>query len=101
MPPQERFSVERIAELARIELTAENRPQSNRDLDRILKFVAVLDELDLSDVEPFFGISETTTSATEAPIRADIASPSIPRDQILRNSPEEDGQFFQVPPVFD
>ena len=99
--PSDRFSVQRISELARIDLSASESDQSERELERILEFIGILEELDLSGVEPFFGIREATSVSTDAPVRADRAGPSTPREEILRNAPDQDGQFFHVPAVFD
>ena len=100
MPPSEKFSVERIANLARIDVAEDQRSQTRSDLDKVLNFIQVLDELTLDDVEPFFG-AVTGDSAAQPPIRTDVVSESIPREQVLENAPDHDGQFYRVPPVFD
>ena len=101
MPSDKRFSIERIAELARLELNPDSNAQSQRELQRVLDFIAVLDELDLTDVEPFFGTIETPL-LTEAPYsRDDEVRPSTSRESILGNAPDQDGAFYRVPPVFE
>lgn len=100
MPPSDEFSVERIAELARIDVAEDQRAQTRSDLDKILNFIQVLDELTLDDVEPFFG-AVTGDSAEQPPIRNDVLGESIPRKQILQNAPDQDGESYRVPPVFD
>ncbi len=96
-----RFSIERIAELARLELTPESHAQSQLELQRILDFIEVLDELDLADVEPFFGTIETSQLNDVLSTRDDEVWPSIPREEILSNAPDQDGEFYRVPPVFE
>ncbi len=99
--PSDRFSVKRVADLARIALSPSESDQSSRELERILEFIAILDELELSEVEPFFGIREAASDSTDVPVRSDKVGDSTSREEILRNAPDQDGQFFQVPAVFD
>lgn len=101
MPADRRFSIERIAELARIELTPDNNAQSQQELQRVLEFVAILDELELTDVEPFFGTIESPLMIAAPYTRNDEVRPGTPRESILGNAPDQDGEFYHVPPVFE
>ena len=97
MPSSERFSVERIAELARIDLSHDQVAQAQSELEQILDFVTILEELDLADVQPFFGI----TPSASLPLRDDDVGESTSLDEILLNAPDHDSQFYRVPPVFE
>ena len=67
-----------------------------KDLEEILSFIEKLNELDTSDVEPLIFLSETSS-----PLREDRELPHVDRDQVMRNAPETDGEYFLVPKVID
>lgn len=92
---QDRFSAEKVARLARLDLSADDLKQLQGELDRILDFVNEINELDLSQVEPFFGAVDSIN-----PIREDQVQPGLTREQALANAPDSDGEFYRVPPVF-
>lgn len=95
---KEQFSVERIAALAK--LAPENISEIGGQLQRILQFVAVLNDLQLDDVEPFFGASDFQPDPSDQPIRSDTPKECLPRDEALKNAPQRDNEFYAVPPVF-
>jgi len=88
--------VEHIAELARLELTDEEKNNYRQQLSDILDYAARLQVLDTSQIPP--------TSSVLPPrsvLRPDVPSKSLAREEILKNAPSsEDGQF-RVPPVLD
>ena len=98
-----------VAELASLELTAEERARMVKDLNSILDHVDRLNELDTSGVEPMaqtsdrYGIdeSETGTARFAYAMRKDKTGPSLPRDVVMENAPETDGAFFKVPKVIE
>ncbi len=92
---QERFSAEKVARLARLELAPNELEQVQSELDRILAFVEEINALDLSGVEPFFGAVDSIN-----PIREDQVQAGLTREQALANAPDSDGEFYRVPPVF-
>lgn len=94
--PVDLNTVEHVARLARLELTAEQAAESARHLASILKYVDQLSELQIAnDVEPFFGATEMINA-----IRPDVVCESTARETILDNAPDSDGEFYRVPPVF-
>jgi aspartyl-tRNA(Asn)/glutamyl-tRNA(Gln) amidotransferase subunit C len=96
--------VRRVAELANLELTAEEEPRMQRDLNAILGYVAQLNELDTTGVPPMAQVSEMLGGAIPEqgePLRADVVQPSIDRSQIMAAAPETDGRFFKVPKVIE
>jgi aspartyl-tRNA(Asn)/glutamyl-tRNA(Gln) amidotransferase subunit C len=96
--------VQRVAELANLELTAEEEPRMQRDLNAILGYVAQLNELDTSGVPPMAQVSEMLGGAVPKrgePLRADVVQPSIDRAQIMAAAPETNGRFFKVPKVIE
>lgn len=89
--------VQHVADLANLELTAEERERYIRDLNSILEYVDVLNQLDTTGVEPF----SSSKSAAAAPLREDLQRPGLAHDSALMNAPETDGTFFQVPKVVE
>jgi aspartyl-tRNA(Asn)/glutamyl-tRNA(Gln) amidotransferase subunit C len=110
MPETERVSladVRRVAELANLELTAEEEPRMRRDLNAILDYVAQLSELDTAQVEPMAQVSEVLALAGEAPLeeqsvlRSDEVRPCLDRARVMASAPETDSAFFKVPKVIE
>jgi aspartyl-tRNA(Asn)/glutamyl-tRNA(Gln) amidotransferase subunit C len=96
--------VRRVAELANLELTAEEEPRMRRDLNAILGHIAQLNELDTSGVPAMAQVGEmlggTPDSEGEA-LRADVVRPSLDRAAVMSSAPESDGRFFKVPKVIE
>jgi aspartyl-tRNA(Asn)/glutamyl-tRNA(Gln) amidotransferase subunit C len=98
--------VDRVAELANLELTNGEKAQMLRDLNSVLGYFAQLNELDTSSVPPMeqvFGqITVAAESAATAPhLRPDQVAPSLSRDQVMACAPDTDGIFFRVPKVIE
>ena len=96
--------VRRVAELANLELTAEEEPRMQRDLNAILGHIAQLNELDTGGVPAMAQVGEMlgrVADATGASLRADLVQPSLDRAAVLAEAPESDGRFFKVPKVIE
>ena len=93
--------VERVAELAHLELAAEETPRMLHDLNAILDYVAELNELDTSGVAPLAQVSELLDAAGKRVLRADVPEPSLDRATVLAQAPETDQVFFKVPKVIE
>jgi aspartyl-tRNA(Asn)/glutamyl-tRNA(Gln) amidotransferase subunit C len=88
-----------VADLAHLELSAEERVRFLRDLNSILEYVDRLNELDTSQVQPMMQASHG-----EIALRDDILEglrKSLPHDVALANAPDADGTFFRVPKVIE
>ena len=96
--------VRRVAELANLDLTAEEETCMQRDLNSILRYVGQLNELDTSDVPPMAQVSEMlggTDVGCGETLRADVVQPSMDRALVMAAAPETDGRFFKVPKVIE
>ena len=94
----------RVAELANLELTAEEQPRMQRDLNAILAYVAQLAELDTTGVEPMAQVGDVlaqSRDAAGAELRVDATRPSVDRRAVMSAAPESDGRFFKVPKVIE
>ncbi|MGO9317730.1 MAG: Asp-tRNA(Asn)/Glu-tRNA(Gln) amidotransferase subunit GatC [Terracidiphilus sp.] len=93
--------VERVAELAHLELRPEETPAMLRDLNAILDYVAQLNELDTKGVTPLAQVSELQDGAGVSVLRPDLPVPSLDRAAVMSQAPETDGVFFKVPKVIE
>jgi aspartyl-tRNA(Asn)/glutamyl-tRNA(Gln) amidotransferase subunit C len=91
--------VRRVAELAHLELKPEETARMLVDLNAILDYVAELNELDTSGVEPLAQVNELGNF--ESLPRADELVPSLQRTVVMPEAPETDGVFFKVPKVIE
>ena len=86
--------VDRVAKLAKLHLTEEEKERFRGDLEQILDYVEKLNEVDTEGIMPTeFGHSSITT------LREDKVQPSLPQNAALRNAPAQKNGFFQVPKV--
>ena len=93
--------VERVAELAHLELMPEETPRMLHDLNAILDYVAELNELDTAGVEPLAEVTELVDAAGKGVLRADAVRPSLNRAAVMQQAPETDQVFFKVPKVIE
>jgi aspartyl-tRNA(Asn)/glutamyl-tRNA(Gln) amidotransferase subunit C len=96
--------VRHVADLANLELTAEELPRMARDLNDVLDYIAQLNELDTSEVAPMAQVGDALGIAPQAfgeGLRADEVKPSVDRAAVMAEAPETDGRFFKVPKVIE
>lgn len=91
-----REDVQKIAGLARLELSEAEMSLYQEQLSAILAYAERLNELDLQDVPP-------TSSAVPLTniMRDDEIRPSLPLEDTLFNAPNADQDQFKIQPVFD
>ena len=101
-----------VADLANLELSAEERSRMLRDLNSILGHVDTLAELDTASVPPMaqvsdrYGLDESKTGSDRFAYasRDDVHEglrKSFSRDVALANAPDSDATFFEVPKVIE
>jgi aspartyl-tRNA(Asn)/glutamyl-tRNA(Gln) amidotransferase subunit C len=98
--------VERVAELANLELTSGEKAAMLRDLNSVLDYFAQLNELDTSSVPPMAQVADLLPEgrgpeAVAQHLRADEIAPSLSRERVLACAPDTDGIFFKVPKVIE
>jgi len=88
--------VQHVAQLAGMRLSADELEKMRAQLSHILDYIDMLKEVDVSDVPP-------TAQATELlnVMRADLVRPSLPREEVLLNAPDQQDGMFRVKPIFD
>ena len=91
-----RQQVEHIAELAKLGLSQEEIERFQEQLSAILDHAAVLQRLDTEAIPP-----TAQVIGLRNVMRADVARPCLPVEDVLGNAPARKDSFFCVPPVFE
>ena len=89
-------TIKHISKLSRISVDDAKANKLAGDLNSIFDFIEKLNELNTNNVEPLTSVAETTLK-----LRVDEVKSKNIRDQILKNSPEENEDFFVVPRVVE
>ena len=84
-------TIKHISKLSRISVDDAKANKLAGDLNSIFDFIEKLNELNTDNIEPLTSVAETTLK-----LRADEVKSENIRDQILKNSPEENEDFFVV-----
>ena len=82
-------TIKHISKLSRISVDDKKAKKLEGDLNSIFEFIEKLNELDTDKVEPLTSIAETTLK-----FRTDEVKSKDIRNQILKNSPEKNEDFF-------
>jgi len=89
-------TVKHIAKLARISLDEKKINSLSKDLSSIIEFIQKLNELNTEKTIPLTSIINASLQS-----RKDEILEGKIRDQILKNSPEKNEEFFVVPKVIE
>ena len=101
-----------VADLANLELTGDERARMLRDLNSILEYVERLSELETDRVPPMaqvsdrYGVDESRQGSDRFAyvMREDVKNglrESLPHEVAVKNAPDTDGTFFEVPKVIE
>jgi aspartyl-tRNA(Asn)/glutamyl-tRNA(Gln) amidotransferase subunit C len=91
-----RSDVARVAHLARLGLTDAEMDHMAEQLSQVLDAMQSLNQLDTSAIPPTAQVIPLKNV-----MRDDVARPSSPQAEILRNAPAKKGDYFLVPTVLD
>jgi aspartyl-tRNA(Asn)/glutamyl-tRNA(Gln) amidotransferase subunit C len=86
--------VDKLAFLAKLDFTEEEKAAFIKDFTRILEFVDKLKEIDTTGVEPLQYITDEVNV-----LRDDVQKPTITKEEALKNAPVKDSDYFKVPKV--
>lgn len=95
-----RNDVEHIARLARIALSPEEAERSQRELGKILEFVAMLEKADTAAAEPLTGGTDITNALRDDTPGA-AAAERAPEAGLIESAPEHRNGYVVVKAVFD
>lgn len=88
--------VEYVARLARLHLTEEEKDIYTDQLGKILEYIDKLNELDTDRTVPTSHVVDITNV-----LREDVTKPSLSREEVLSNAPEEQAGHFKVKKVLE
>ena len=89
-------TIKHISKLSRISVDDEKAKKLVGDMNSIFDFIEKLKELDTDNVEPLTSVVQTTLK-----LRVDEVKSGNIREQVLKNSPDENEDFFVVPRVVE
>jgi|TARA_B110000967_G_C18661451_1_gene448372 aspartyl-tRNA(Asn)/glutamyl-tRNA(Gln) amidotransferase subunit C len=89
-------TIKHISKLSRISVDEQKSEKLAGDLNTIFEFIEKLNELNTGNVEPLTSVVETTLK-----FRSDEVKSKNIREQIIKNSPEDNEDFFVVPKVIE
>ena len=95
-PPVNRDEILKIASLAKLHLSDEEVSLYTDQINEILEYMNQLDELDTEDIEPLSHVLDQINMT-----RKDEQTPSLTREDALKNAPKSDDDYFIVPNVID
>jgi len=86
--------ITRLENLAMVEI--EDKTKMAKDLEEIVSFVEMLNELETNDIEESFSVLGNSTPLREdKPIKSDVIN------DVLAHAPKKDGNFFVVPKIIE
>ena len=86
--------VRHVARLSRLALSEDELARFGAQLESILGYVAKIDQVDVTGVEPMAHAADLKNV-----LREDVVERVLPTEEVLQNAPETDGPFFKVPKV--
>jgi aspartyl-tRNA(Asn)/glutamyl-tRNA(Gln) amidotransferase subunit C len=89
-------TVDKIAHLARLELTGDEKQEMIKDMSKILDFMAKLNEIDTTGVEPLVYMTNEVNV-----FREDVVKQVISHEEALSNAPKHDENYFLVAKVIE
>lgn len=89
-------TVDKLAELSKLEFEGAAKDAIINDLNRMVAFVDKLKEIDTEGVEPLIYMSDEVNV-----LREDVIRQEITQQDALKNAPKHDSDYFKVPKVIE
>ena len=89
-------TIKHISKLSRISVDEKRAEKLADDLNSIFDFIEKLNKLKTDNVEPLTSVAETTLK-----LRSDEVKSNNMREQIIKNSPQDNEDYFVVPKVIE
>ena len=86
--------IEHIAWLAKIELTKEEKKLYTEQINSILEYFKIIDELNTEDIPTTFNVLDLTNV-----LREDVVKPSLLRDEALNNASRKEKGYIKAPKI--
>jgi aspartyl-tRNA(Asn)/glutamyl-tRNA(Gln) amidotransferase subunit C len=91
-----KMDIEKVAKLARLELSEKEKNTLGNQLEQILTYMEQLNRIDTTGVEP-----TSHAIPIQNAFREDEAKPSFSREEVLGIAPEEEDGHFKVPRIIE
>ena len=88
--------VEHLAHLSRLDFDEDSKEKMKFDFEKMLDFVAKLEEVDTDNVEPLSYMSSELNV-----LREDKVEQVLTQEQALKNAPVNDTDYIRIPKVID
>ena len=88
--------VEHLAHLSRLDFDDDSKEKMKFDFEKMLDFVAKLEEVDTDNVEPLSYMSSELNV-----LREDKVEQVLTQEQALKNAPVSDTDYIRIPKVID
>lgn len=92
----EQKDIEYVAFLAKLELSETEKKSLAKDLENILDYVKLLNEIDTNGVE-----ATSHVISLKNVLREDVVKPSLPREEFLETAPDASEEGFLIPSVIE
>lgn len=92
--------VEKIAQLARLELDEKEKEKFAEDLSSVLGYVQKLSEVNIEKVEPMTGGSNLESVMREDDETKCISDPEM-KERIITNAPNREEEYIKVPSILE
>ena len=86
--------IDKLAHLSRLEFNESEKHEIRQELEQMIGFIDKLNELDTKGVEPLLHMSDNINI-----FRKDEVKGEMQRQDVFKNAPLHDDQFFKVPKV--
>ena len=91
-----KMDIEKVARLARLELSEEEKKTFGNQLEQILTYMEQLNRLDTTGVEP-----TSHAIPIQNAFRGDETKPSFPQEEVLGIGPDQEEGYFKVPRIIE
>lgn len=85
-----------IADLARLQLSVNEVQSLKNDMNKILGYMDLLNELDTTNVAPLEHVVDL-----DHRLRKDVVKQPLAHEDALKNAPDADSDYFRVPKVIE
>ncbi|MFP5470058.1 MAG: Asp-tRNA(Asn)/Glu-tRNA(Gln) amidotransferase subunit GatC [Bacteroidia bacterium] len=89
-------TIEKLAQLARLEFSDSEKEELKNDLSKILSYMDKLNEINTDGVEPLIHISDEVNV-----LREDVVKETITQQEALKNAPDKNSDYFKIPKVLE
>ena len=91
-----REHLDKIAHLARLELSEKDAEKMMHDMTAIIDWMEKLNEVNTDGIEPLTSMSHEVNV-----LREDKVKDQLSHESVLQNAPKKDLDYFHVPKVLD